>query len=88
MNEKYVISINVEVLMEAYSDILASLLRFLETNHMSLEEKDNVWVRMFFLLRDQKEHLLEIETWEDAGKAEGMYLLAKKLLEGEKKLMK
>lgn len=81
MNAKYIVSIKVEVLMEAYSDVLARLLRFLDAKHISLDEENNVWVRMFFILRNQKDMLLEIETMEAAGKAEGMYLLAKKLLD-------
>ena len=83
MNVKYIVSIKVEVLMEAYSDVLARLLRFLDTKHISLDEENNIWVRMFFILRNQKDTLLEIETMEEAGKAEGMYLLAKNLLDSE-----
>lgn len=83
MNVKYVVSIKVEVLMEAYSDVLARLLRFLEAKHISLDKENNMWVRMFYILRNQKDTLLEIETMEEAGKAEGMYLLVKKLLDQE-----
>lgn len=83
MNAKYIVSIKVEVLMEAYSDVLARLLRFLDAKHISLDDGNNIWVRMFFILRNQKDTLLEIETMEEAGKAEGMYLLAMNLLDSE-----
>ena len=83
MNVKYIVSIKVEVLIEAYSDVLARLLRFLDAKHISLDEENNIWVRMFFIRRNQKDTLLEIETMEEAWKAEGMYLLAKSLLDNE-----
>lgn len=87
MNEQYITSIKVEVMLEAYSDILAGLLRFLKAKQISLEDTKNVWVRLFFILRNQHQSLLNIQSMEEAGKAEGMYLLAKKLLDGEKKYM-
>lgn len=70
-------------IIHRYSDVLARLLRFLDAKHISLDEENNIWVRMFFILRTQKDTLLEIETMEEAGKAEGMYLLAKNLLDSE-----
>ena len=47
MNAKYIVSIKVEVLLEAYSDVLARLLRFLDAKHISLDEENNIWVRRY-----------------------------------------
>lgn len=83
MNPQYVVSIKSEVLAEAYSDVLARLLRFMDRKGINLEDTTNVWVRMFFELRDAKDTLLDVRSMEDAGVLEGKYLLAKRLLDGE-----
>ena len=84
MNKQYVVSIKAEVLSEAYADILARLLRKIKKDGLTLEDTTNVWVRMLLILREENSKILDVKYMEEAGVLEGMYYMAKDLLDGEK----
>ena len=84
MNKQYVVSIKAEVLSEAYADILARLLRKIKKDGLTLEDTTNVWVRMLLILREENSKILDVTSMEEAGVLEGMYYMARDLLDGEK----
>lgn len=83
MDDQYMVSIKIEVLLEVYADILSRLINLLEKKGISPTDQSNFWARMYKELCDENDKLLSIRSFEEAGKAEGIYLFAKSLIEGE-----
>ena len=83
----YKTSVKVEVMLEAYADIIGTTMDLLEKKHISRDEKDNIWVRLLNVFIRENQNLLHIKTQEEIGKAEGRYFLARELLDREWELM-
>lgn len=85
MDDQYMVSIKMEVLMEVYADILSRLVNLMERKNISPTDQSNFWARMYQQLCIENDKILSIRSFEEAGKLEGVYLFAKTLIEGESK---
>ena len=83
MDDQYMVSIKIEVLLEVYADLLSRMVHLLELKNISPTDHSNYWARMYQELCRENDKILSIRSFEDAGKCEGIYLLAKALIEGE-----
>ena len=70
----------VEVLRESFSDLLASYIRYFKVHNISLEDKKNSLVNMFFLLVRANKKGLSCKTLSDVEIYRGKYLLGRDFL--------
>lgn len=60
----------------------------LDKKHISMDDTDNIWVRLLQIFIRENQELLHIKTLEEIGKVEGRYFLARELLDKEWEAMK
>ena len=82
MDNLYDLSMDIEILREAYASLLADFIQLFKEKNIDYEKDfGNFWVKLFLKVQDKYYSIIGIKTFKEANKLYGVYELANEMVQ-------